>query len=142
MLKGKLLKSEEQLLEIYRELMTFAAASKAIIKGETYDLQYANQNNPYLDTQKCFVFARKYSSNKGNESFHRGGNTLAAETTESGDELVIIVADFSQSIEEVKVTLPEHLFKFWEIPYGKLNPFELVEIKMNKYGVGILKISL
>ena len=141
MLTGKLYKSEEELLEAYREILSFAVKSKAVTCGETYDLQYANQNNPYLDTQKCFVFARKFSSGKGDESFHRGGNTIVAEPTENKDELVIVVADFSQSAESVKVTLPEHMFKFWEIPYGKLNPYEQVEIKMNKYGVGTIKIS-
>ena len=141
MLTGKLYKSEEELLEAYREILSFAVGSKAVTCGETYDLQYANQNNPYLDTQKCFVFARKFSSEKGDESFHRGGNTIVAEPTENKDELVIVVADFSQSAESVKVTLPEHMFKFWEIPYGKLNPYEQVEIKMNKYGVGTIKIS-
>ncbi|MBQ5593642.1 MAG: hypothetical protein IIU76_03570, partial [Bacteroidales bacterium] len=91
---------------------------------------------------KCFVFARRYSANKGEESFHRGGNQLHHTGSQEKNELVIVVADFSQSCTTAKVTLPEEFFRYWQIPYGQLNPFEQVEVKFNKYGVGILQFNL
>lgn len=142
MLTGKLLDSESELLEVYKEMMGFAASSKAITCGETYDLQYANINNPNLDTDKCFVFARKYSANKGEESFHRGGNELLQTNGAERNELVIVVADFSQSCTTAKINLPDEFFRYWQIPYGQLNPYEQVEVTFNKYGVGILQFSL
>ncbi len=142
MLTGKLYPSEAELLEVYKEMMGFASSSKAITCGETYDLQYANINNPNLDTDKCFVFARKYSANKGEESFHRGGNELLQTNGQEKNELVIVVADFSQSCTTARINLPEEFFRYWQIPYGLLNPFEQVEVTFNKYGVGILQFSL
>ena len=142
MLTGKMLPSESELLEVYKEMLGFASSHKAITCGETYDLQYANINNPNLDTDKCFAFARRYSANKGEESFHRGGNQLHHTGSQEKNELVIVVADFSQSCTTAKVTLPEEFFRYWQIPYGQLNPFEQVEVKFNKYGVGILQFSL
>lgn len=139
--KGTLLDSEAELLSVYREMLAFATDHKAIVSGETYDLQYANYNNPNLDTEKCFVFARKYTAGKAAESFHRGGNELK-DYREEGDELIIVVADFSQSCRSAKISLPEEFFRFWQIPYGQLNPFEQVEVQFNKYGVAILKIDL
>lgn len=121
-----LLPEEDELLETYREMFRFATTNKAITCGQTYDLQYANYNNPNLDTNKCFVFARKYTpadnSNKG--------------------ELVIIAADFSQSMQTAKITLPEEFFRYWQIPFGQLNPFEQLEITLNKYGVGIVTFEV
>ena len=119
MLENELYPSEKELLAQYRELMTFSAENKAITCGDTYDLQYANYNNAYFNSNRCFVFARKWEN-----------------------ELIVVAADFSQSCENVKVNLPQEFFRYWNIPYGQLNPFEQVEIPMNKYGVGILKFTL
>ena len=142
MLKGKLLDSEKELLEYYQKLFTFAMGNKAITCGETFDLQYANYHNDLFDTNKCFVFARKYSYDNSAENFHRGGNGLLSEIPDKKDKLVIVAADFSQSYSTAKVNLPEDMFRFWNIPFGQLNPFEQVEIKFDKYGVGILEFSL
>ncbi len=140
MLKGTLFGSEEELLSVYREMLSFAMGCKAITCGETYDLQYANRNNPNFDSEKCFVFARKYTSRKGDESFHRGGNTISGDAAVEQDELVLVVADFSQSYEKVKVQLPAEFFRYCQIPYGFLNPYEQLEVTLNKYGVGILSL--
>ena len=140
--KGTLNESEAELLEVYRQMLGFAMGSRAITSGDTYDLQYANYNNPGFDTEKCFVFARRYSG-RGADSFHRGGNLLAGEICrEEMGELVIVVADFSQKYESAKVNLPEELFRHLQIPYGELNPFEQLHARFNKYGVALLKYQL
>ena len=139
--KGKLKEDEAELLEAYREMLSFAMGCNAITKGDTYDLQYANLNNPAFDTDKCFVFARKCDG--GTDSFHRGGNILAdGGSFVDKKELVIVVADFSQRYESAKVNLPEEFFRYWQIPYGQLNPYEQLEVKFNKYGVAILRFEL
>ena len=121
-------------------MLSFAMGCSAITKGDTYDLQYANFNNPAFDTDKCFVFARKWDG--GTDSFHRGGNMLAGGSFTEKKELVIVVADFSQRYESAKVNLPEEFFRYWQIPYGQLNPYEQLEVKFNKYGVAILRFEL
>ncbi len=117
--QGSLSEKEAELLEVYREMFRFAMSNYAISCGGTYDLQYANYHNPAFDTDKCFVFARKY-----------------------GSQLVIVAADFSQSYTSAKVSLPEEFFRYWQIPFGRLNPFELLEMKFNKNGVAVFSIDL
>lgn len=132
-----LTKDEAELLKAYRELLSFASANKAISCGETFDLQYANYNNPSFDCNRCFVFARKYTPAKNDDSFHRGGSVMAnAEPSKS--DVVIMAVDFSQSSESSRINLPQEFFRHWEIPFGKYNPYEQVEIQFNKYGVGII----
>lgn len=141
--KGTLTDSETELLQVYRDMLTFAMQSKALTSGETFDLQYANYNNPGFDSDKCYVFARRYSGNQA-DSFHRGGNVLAGNGCgeENKDELVIVVADFSQKYETARVNLPEEFFRHLQIPYGELNPFEQIQVNFNKYGVALLKYQL
>ncbi len=139
---GKLLENESQLLEVYKELFSFAMSNKAITCGDTFDLQYANYNNPLFDTNRCFVFARKYYAENIAENFHRGGNELLTESLEEKGKLVIIAVDFSQSYKNAKVNLPDDMFRFWQIPYGQLNPFEQLEMHFNKYGVAIAEFTL
>ena len=142
MLKGKSYESEKELLEYYQKLLTFAMGNKAITCGETFDLQYANYNNDLFDTNKCFVFARKYSYDNTAENFHRGGNELVTVNIDKKDKLVLIAVDFSQSYSSGKVNLPEEMFRFWNIPFGQLNPFEQVEMQFDKYGVAIAEFTL
>lgn len=140
MLKGNLLPDEEEILGIYREMLSVVSGNMAIMKGETYDLQYANYNNPNFDSRNCFVFARKFTSSPLSESFHRGGNTLLNKNNNYGtDELVIVAVDFSQSHSSAKINLPQEFFRYWQIPYGKLDPYTQLEVNFNKYGVAILK---
>ena len=131
---------EQELLDVYREMFSYAMGNKAITSGETFDLQYANMHNPSYDCSKCFAFARKWSPNTSDDSFHRGGDALAG-MEEQKNKVVLIAADFSQKMESVKIYLPDDLFRHWGIPYGKYNPVELVEIKFNKYGTGILEFE-
>ena len=116
---GSLTAEESELMEVYREMFRFAMSNKAITEGETYDLQYANYSNPAFDTDKCFVFARKHET-----------------------QLVLVAADFSQSCTSAKVSLPQEFFRYWQIPYGQINPFELLEMKFNRYGVAVFSIDL
>ena len=55
------------------------------------------------------------------------------------DELVIVAVDFSQSHSSAKINLPQEFFRYWQIPYGKLDPYTQLEVSFNKYGVAILK---
>ncbi len=117
--KGESTESEILLLDIYRQLLSFANNTKAIKEGDTFDLQYANYNNPYYDCNKCFVFARK-----------------AADSSQT----YIIAVDFSQSYGSVKINIPDHFFRTWHIPYGKYNPYEQITLEFNKWGVSIFQL--
>ena len=52
----------------------------------------------------------------------------------------VIAVDFSQSYKEAKINLPDHFFRYWEIPYGEYNPFSQVPVTFNKFGVSIFRI--
>lgn len=136
----RLTEEETELLDIYREIFSFAIGNKAITCGETFDLQYANHHNKSYDCKNCFAFARKYTPDKSDDSFHRGGDLIVG-IEEPKNKVVIVVTDFSQSKESVEIYLPDDLFRHWGIPYGKYNPVEMVKISFNKYGVGILEFE-
>lgn len=135
-----LTKDEAELLRVYRQMLSFAVCNKSILMGETYDLQYANYNNAAFDTDKCYVFARKYTPKDAQGNYHRGGDELADSSYEKS-LLTLIAVDFSQSIPTARISLPEDFFRFWQIPYGQLNPFEQIEVQFNKYGVAVLEFS-
>lgn len=120
LLSGTNSDSEQTLLSIYKKYFEFAIQEKAIKEGFTFDLQYANYNNPYFDSNKCFVFARKEKD--------------SAKT-------FIIAVDFSQSIKEARVNLPEHFFRCWQIPFGKYNPYEQVKVEFDEYGISIFELK-
>lgn len=132
LLNDNLKTNEEELLKIYRELLSVAMHSFSIKYGDTYDLQYANSSNEFFDKNKCFVFARKTRYMIDN-SLNKGELSLKTK------ELSIIVVDFSQSYKSTKINLPDHFYKFWDIDNKKI-PNSL-NITFNEFGYSILKFQ-
>ena len=83
---------EPPLRGIYSKLMNLALYEKAFSQGKFYDLQYSNTQNPDYNPYSHF-------------SFLRG----------EGKELILVVANFSQSSFFVSVNIPEEAFDFFNI---------------------------
>ncbi len=119
----------------YRLLLSIANNESAIKHGETYDLQYANRDNPNYKYDSTFSFIRYYDN-----------------------EIVLIVLNFSDFEEDIELNIPDHLFAHWGIKqdikcksvdlfdktYGEmfLSSKSPVNFKIAGNNVKILKLSL
>lgn len=81
--------SEEQkyLRQTYSKILHLAKEEQAIVKGEFYDLMYANSSNPYFNTHRQYAFLRKYNN-----------------------EVILVVANFDKSEQKVRVEIPSDAF--------------------------------
>ena len=83
---------EERMLEaVYAKVLNVATNEQAVAEGEFYDLMYANS--------------------------HIGSN-LYAFLLMYGNEVLLVVANFSSERSECDVNIPEHAFDFLDMPEG------------------------
>jgi len=82
--KGKLTADERKLYDIYNKVMNIAASEKAVSQGQMFDLMYVNDQY-----HRQYIFLRK-----------------------AGAEVLLVVANFDDSIAAVNVTIPAHAFDF------------------------------
>jgi glycosidase len=94
---GKLSTIQIGLRETYSRVLNIAITEKSIIKGQFFDLMYANYDNPGFDSTKNFAFIRKYE-----------------------EEIIIITVSFSSQESHVSLNIPKHAFDYLEIPDGKI----------------------
>ncbi len=95
-LKGKLSKEEKELQTFYNQLLNVCREEKAIAKGEFFDLEYANFNNPNFDTNKQYAYIRKFEK-----------------------ELLLILVNFEDNDKNVGLNIPQHAFDYLQIPEDK-----------------------
>lgn len=87
------LSEDEKKLRIkYKKILTICHTQRAISEGLFYDLTYANIENPDFNSERCFAFLRKYQ-----------------------EELLLIVANFAEAPQNLKIVIPHHAFDFWGI---------------------------
>ena len=91
-----LTKEQTEIRNFYNKLLNFCNTEKAIFKGTSYDLMYANYNNPKFNPAKQFAFMRQ-----------------------SEKEIILVVANFEDHDVDVSVCLPAHAFEFMKIKPGK-----------------------
>ena len=93
---GDLLTHEEQQLHAYyRQVLTLCNNEPAIRQGQFYDLMYANHDNELMNTDRLFAFIRK-----------------------SGNETILVVANFEAKEQEAAVNIPAHAFDFLSLKQG------------------------
>lgn len=83
---------ERHLLGVYSLVLNLCNSSKAISKGEFYDLQYANRDNPEFDCGRQFAFIRYFE-----------------------DEVLLIVVNFADEEKPLSVIVPEEARKVCDI---------------------------
>lgn len=149
-LTGRLSEKENTLFSMYKRLFSISMEERAIREGDSYDLEYANKNNPNFSSENCYAFARRTRASINCPDAH--------------NELIIIVVDFRCKNGSGKLVLPENFFKYWNIHSGKeyivknllynfysnenreyktiLAYDKLFSFNLNQYGISISKIQL
>ena len=97
--RRRLKKEERQLMADYQKTMLMANSEKAVREGEMYDLMYAN---PQMGNRQ-YAFLRK-----------------------ADNELLLVVANFSDKMETVSLQIPRHAFDFMCIPDAEADATDLL----------------
>lgn len=100
---SELSKEQNSLAAIYKKVLNLCQTEAAINTGEMFDVGYANQNNTGFNSQKHFSFLRK-----------------------AGNEVILVVANFSESATDIKVNIPSHAFDFWHMDEQKVSAKDLL----------------
>lgn len=82
---------EKELYDFYQKVLTLCNKEKALSEGDFYDLMYV-QAPHHFDVYNCYAFLRRYKNN-----------------------LLLVVANFSNSKQNLSVCIPAHVFEFYEI---------------------------
>lgn len=104
------LHEDERLLEeAYRMILTLANRERAVSDGECYDLMYVNQHI----AGRQFAFMRK-----------------------SGDETLLVVANFDEREAVCDINIPRHAFDFLKMAEGERNATDLLTGKPMRLALG------
>lgn len=97
--RSQLHEDERLLEEAYRRILTLANRERAVSDGECYDLMYVNQHI----AGRQFAFLRK-----------------------SGDETLLVVANFDDREAVCDINIPRHAFDFLKMAEGERNATDLL----------------
>lgn len=100
---GELTESEQRLRDTYSKVLNLCNSEKAISEGKFFDLMYVNYENHRFNPHRHFAFLRFY-----------------------GNELLVIIANFSDEEASVEVNIPSHAFEYLEINRGYAMAKELL----------------
>lgn len=127
--------AEKRLKTFYTRLLTIANTEKAVSEGEFFDLMYCNMQSWQFNPNQQYAFLRK-----------------------ADDELLLVVANFSDDAVHCGILIPRHAFDFLKIAEknaivatdlltGEILTTNLladatVEISINAFSGRVLKFSL
>lgn len=101
--RRSLTKEQKDLEKTYKTILNICNKEKAVASGLTFDLVYANYDNPRFDTNKLFAFMRKY-----------------------GNEILLVVANFSDEVLNIDINIPTHAFEYLQMAEGKKEMIDLL----------------
>lgn len=101
--RRKLTDGEKSLEKKYSMLLNLANKEKAISDGLFFDLMYANQDGNLFNQSSLYAFLRKCSN-----------------------EVLLVVANFSQKEAECSVRLPHHAFEYLNLPEKTVTASDLL----------------
>lgn len=107
--RSQLHEDERLLEEVYRRILTLANRERAVSDGECYDLMYVNQHI----AGRQFAFLRK-----------------------SGDEALLVVANFDDREAVCDINIPRHAFDFLKMAEGERNATDLLTGKPMRLALG------
>lgn len=107
--RSQLHEDERLLEEAYRMILTLANREHAVSDGECYDLMYVNQHI----AGRQFAFMRK-----------------------SGDEALLVVANFDDREAVCDINIPRHAFDFLKMAEGERNATDLLTGKPMRLALG------
>lgn len=131
----RLTQEEKELQAYYRRVLQLSNEEIALREGEFFDIMYANYDNPMMNTHRQFAFLRK-----------------------AEDELIVVVANFSDQPAQSSIRLPQHAFDYLHLPQSLkarkavdlltgekenvvLHPDHLLEVLLPANGGKVLKIK-
>lgn len=131
----RLTQEEKELQAYYRRVLQLSNEEVALREGEFFDIMYANYDNPMMNTHRQFAFLRK-----------------------AEDELIVVVANFSDQPAQSSIRLPQHAFDYLHLPQSfkarkavdlltgekenvVLHPDYLLEVLLPANGGKVLKIK-
>ena len=89
---GTLTADEQRLASVYDKVLSIATTEKAVTDGEFFDLMYVNHRSDRFNPERQYAFLRK-----------------------AGDELMLVVANFSGDDAAVEIAIPSHAFDFLKL---------------------------
>lgn len=89
---GKLTEKQKQLRQQYAAILNIAKNESAITQGSFFDLMYTNEKNRFFNNRNQYAFLRKHKN-----------------------EVILVVANFTHSEQNVWVNIPEDAFKALDI---------------------------
>ncbi len=89
---GKLTEKQKQLRQQYAAVLNIAKNEPAITQGSFFDLMYTNEKNRFFNNRNQYAFLRKHKN-----------------------EVILVVANFTHSEQNVWVNIPEDAFKALDI---------------------------
>lgn len=107
--RKEMTKEEKALEKIHSQVLNIAIAEKAITDGLFYDLMYVNPSSEHFDAERQYAFIRK-----------------------ADNEMILIVANFSDEQREVKVNIPQHAFDYLNMAECKTEATNLLTGKQQQ----------
>lgn len=89
---GKLTEKQKQLRQQYAAILNIAKNEPAITQGSFFDLMYTNEKKRFFNNRNQYAFLRKHKN-----------------------EVILVVANFTHSEQNVWVNIPEDAFKALDI---------------------------
>ncbi len=89
---SKLTEKQKQLRQQYAAILNIAKNEPAITQGSFFDLMYTNEKNRFFNNRNQYAFLRKHKN-----------------------EVILVVANFTHSEQNVWVNIPEDAFKTLDI---------------------------
>jgi len=100
---GESYPEERALRGVYRQVLNLLNSEAALREGEFFDLMYVNFDNPEFSPHRNYAFMRR-----------------------SGDEVMLIAVNFSDSAAEIAVNLPDLALNMYGIKPGAHGATELL----------------
>lgn len=104
--KINLTKEQKNILTFYEKLLKFARYEPALRDGSSFDLMYANYDNPKFDTKNIFAFIRH-----------------------TEHQFFLIVVNFCDRTKNCHINIPQHAFDVLKIPKGTYEARNLLNRK-------------
>ena len=101
--RRQLTKEEKSIEATYKKVLNIATNEKAVTEGKFFDLMYVNPTSADFNADRQYVFLRS------NE-----------------DDLMIVLANFSDESNDCKVNIPQHAFNYLKLKKGIMEGTDLL----------------
>lgn len=101
--RRQLTKEEKSIEATYKKVLNIATNEKAVTEGKFFDLMYVNPTSADFNADRQYVFLRS------NE-----------------DDLMIVLANFSDESSDCKVNIPQHAFDYLNLKKGIMEGTDLL----------------